>query len=91
MFVQGDMERVSYYIDLAAAICREVGAYNSDTYAKCMIGTVVDPMRTLEEKERVVMDYNRKVCALKRSFISLLLKTELGHRHRCILTLTKIA
>lgn len=60
------MVRVSYYVDLAASICREVGAYNSDTYAKCMIGTVVDPMRSLEEKKRTVIEYNNKVCALSQ-------------------------
>lgn len=55
------MARVSYYVDLAASICREVGAYNSDTYTKCMLGTALDPMRSLEEKERIVADYHKKV------------------------------
>lgn len=59
-FGQGDMARVSYYVDLAASICREVGAYNSDTYTKCMLGTALDPMRSLEEKERTVADYHKK-------------------------------
>jgi hypothetical protein len=55
------MPRVSYYVDLASSICREVGAFNSDTYTKCMLGVALDPMRPIDEKERAVAEYHEKV------------------------------
>lgn len=57
---QGDVKRFGYFVHLASTICRRIGAYNSDIYAKCVIATALDPLCPQEDKASLLADYNRK-------------------------------
>lgn len=59
--MQNVFERFTYYIHLAATICQRIGAFNSDIYAKCVIGIAIDPYASTEEKARLLDDYTSKV------------------------------
>jgi hypothetical protein len=57
---QGDVKRYGSFVHLASTICRRIGAYNSDIYAKCVIATALDPLCPQEDKTSILADYNRK-------------------------------
>jgi hypothetical protein len=57
---QGDFKRFGYFVNLAVTICRRIGAYNSDIYAKCVIATVLDPLCSSVEKARILAEYSSK-------------------------------
>ncbi len=43
---------------LAISICRDLGAFNSDVYSKCLIGTVIcDETSPMSVKQRLITEY----------------------------------
>ncbi len=51
---------MSYFVTLAASICRRLEAFNSDAYSKCLIAASLNPQVSIEEKRQLIDEYNSK-------------------------------